>query len=88
MTCWHLSVFFYGAGVMPFPADLDLAQDSQRALDATVAETLGDHPKVKVSTRVVEGHPALQLLKAAQHAELLWSAVEGTELSPGCSSAR
>ncbi len=71
VTTWHLPVFIYGPGVLPFPADLDLGQESRLALDQIVTEVLGDHPKVKISTLVIEGHPAVQLLKAAEHAELL-----------------
>ena len=71
VTTWHLPTIAYGAGALPFPADFDPEQESRRALDAAIAEVLGDQPGVKVSTLVVEGHPQLELLKAAEAAQLL-----------------
>jgi nucleotide-binding universal stress UspA family protein len=72
VTTWHLPTIAYGAGALAFPADFDPEQESRTALDAAIAEVLGDrHPGVKVSTLVVEGHPQLELLKAAEAAQLL-----------------
>lgn len=67
---WDIPTFAYG-GPMPFPADLDLDGDCRSALDQVIADVLGDKPAIEVSAVVVEGHPAEELLKAAQAAELL-----------------
>ncbi len=60
----------YGYAI-PIPADLNLGSDSRRVLDQAIAETLGENQAVKVSSTVVEGHPAVELLNAAENAELL-----------------
>ena len=67
---WELPTFAYGAPIA-FPADMDLAGGSRTTLDQIIAETLGANPAVEVSITVIVGHPAPELLKAAQTAELL-----------------
>jgi nucleotide-binding universal stress UspA family protein len=70
VNSWQFPAAAYGA-VMPLPDDFDSAGASQKIVDQAIDETLGDHPAVQVSTVVAEGPPALELLKAAQNADLL-----------------
>jgi nucleotide-binding universal stress UspA family protein len=60
----------YGAA-MPLPYDLDLDASSRRALDQVIVETLGADPEVKIVSTVVEGQAAVELVRAAQGADLL-----------------
>lgn len=68
---WDIPTFAYGGPPIPFPADMDLEGGSRRTLDQVIAETLGANPAIEVLATVVEGHPAVELLRAAQTAELL-----------------
>ncbi len=61
--------FAYGRP-LPFPADMDEG-GSRTALDQVIVDILGDRPAVEVEAVVIKGHPAEELLKAAQTAELL-----------------
>jgi nucleotide-binding universal stress UspA family protein len=70
VSSWEFPVMAYGA-LMPLPEDFDSEGLSQKTLDQAIDETLGEHPAVQVSTVVAEGPPALELLKAAQDADLL-----------------
>lgn len=60
----------YGA---PFtmPTTFDYRGHARRALDDAIRNALGAQPSVAVSSAIVEGHPAPQLLKAAVDADLL-----------------
>jgi nucleotide-binding universal stress UspA family protein len=70
ITCWRVPNAFYGGGV-PGAVERDLQGDSQRALEAIVADVLGgDHP-AQLSATAVEGHAAPVLIEAAKGAELL-----------------
>lgn len=70
MTAWDVPMGGYGLAI-PVPLDLNLASDSRRVLDQAIAQTLGENGAAKVWTTVIEGHPAVELLKAAETAELL-----------------
>ncbi len=70
MMAWDVPMGGYGLAI-PIPLDLNLASDSRRVLDQAIAQTLGENEAAKVWTTVVEGHPAVELLKAAENAELL-----------------
>jgi nucleotide-binding universal stress UspA family protein len=70
VTTWHIPNAAYGAPV-PMATGYDFAPGSRMMLDKTVREVLGEHPTVKVSTVVEEGHAALMLLEAAIGADLL-----------------
>lgn len=67
---WHVPTSAYGAPIAS-PTDYDFGAQAQHVLEATVAEILGDGPKVEVLIRVVEGHPTPKLLAAADGADLL-----------------
>jgi len=55
----------------PIPEDFDPAGESQRMLDQIAESMKAKHPDAKVSTKVVEGHPAPVLVKESKHAQLL-----------------
>lgn len=67
---WNMPMGAYGLAI-PIPIDLNLGSDSRRVLDQAITETLGENRAVEVWTAVVEGHPAVELLRAAENAELL-----------------
>ncbi|MDQ2726919.1 MAG: universal stress protein [Actinomycetota bacterium] len=67
---WHMPAAAYGTP-MPVPVDMDLPGESRRALDRVIADSLDGTAAFKVSSTVVEGHPAVELLRAARAAELL-----------------
>jgi nucleotide-binding universal stress UspA family protein len=54
-----------------WPDDIDFAADAQRELDESVKQVLGADPKIEVTTAVLEGHPALELVEASRTATLL-----------------
>jgi nucleotide-binding universal stress UspA family protein len=67
---WHLSSLAYGAG-MAFPGDFDMETASRETLERTIKEVLGEDHPYKLTTQVVQGHPAPVLLAAARGADLL-----------------
>jgi nucleotide-binding universal stress UspA family protein len=69
VTSWHLPNF-YGAGMIPFPAEYDPETDARKMLSDVLSEVAGDGAAA-VETLVVEGPPALELLEAAKGAGLL-----------------
>ena len=72
LSAWEYPSMYgggFGSGYN-FPTEADWAGGRQKALDATIAEVLGDEHDV-VTTRVVEGHPARVLRDAATGADLL-----------------
>jgi nucleotide-binding universal stress UspA family protein len=71
VSTWYTPTMIYGPGVLPFPPEFDPQHDSQTRLEATVRDTLGEHPDVKVSLVVVEGHAAPELLDQSEGAALL-----------------
>ncbi|MDA1362963.1 universal stress protein [Glycomyces luteolus] len=60
----------YGTAAMVLPA-AEFADEAQRALKQVVDEAAAAFPNVQVESRIVEGHPAKNLLKEAEHAQLL-----------------
>jgi nucleotide-binding universal stress UspA family protein len=52
-------------------SDVDLAGDTRKELDATIAEVLGGLPDVPVVPRVERGHAASVLVDASRDADLL-----------------
>ncbi|MDA8284033.1 MAG: universal stress protein [Actinomycetota bacterium] len=70
VTAWHVPMAAYSAAVS-VPTGYEFEQQARKVLDATIVAVLGDQPNVQVTTSVVEGHPAPELLAAAAAAELL-----------------
>lgn len=70
VTAWHYPASF---GWAPSPAipQMDLEGEARQALKETVEQVLGATEPVTIQTQVVEGPPALMLLKAAEDADLL-----------------
>lgn len=71
VTAWRMPATVYEGFAPPFDFDLDLAKGAKEALDKALAETLGQYPDVEVTPAVVEGAPAVELLRWAQGADLL-----------------
>lgn len=66
---WEVLPTNYGGAPLPMIFDRDEARASaRRSLADFVGDVAGDHPVV---TRVMEGHPAAELLTAAREADLL-----------------
>lgn len=55
----------------PWPADWNPASDAQNLIDDLIEPLRKEHPKVPITGRVVEGHPAPVLIDASRGAELL-----------------
>ena len=70
VTVWHLPVSF-GWGPVPAIPEMDLEGDARAALKATVEAVTDTTEPVEIQTEVVEGPPALMLLRAAEDADLL-----------------
>jgi nucleotide-binding universal stress UspA family protein len=72
INAWDVPLY---AGVAPiFETGTEgevLAKAGERVLTETLAEVAGERPSVAVHPRVVEGHPAVALLRAAEGADLL-----------------
>jgi nucleotide-binding universal stress UspA family protein len=58
-------------GWAPDYAGVNLAAEALKALDATIAQVLGDEPDVPLVTRVEQGHAAQVLIDASRGADLL-----------------
>jgi nucleotide-binding universal stress UspA family protein len=70
ITVWHFPASF-GWGPVPAVPGMDLEADARAALKETI-EAVGDTGEpVTIQTEVVEGPPALMLLRAAADADLL-----------------
>ncbi|MFI1518623.1 universal stress protein [Kitasatospora cineracea] len=52
-------------------SDTDFAGQARRVLEDSVTEVLGERPRVEVTPRVVQGHPAAVLTEEARGADLL-----------------
>lgn len=70
VTAWHYPASF-GWGPTPAIPEMDLEGDARQALKATVEQVVGAGEPVTIQTQVVEGPPALMLLRAAESADLL-----------------
>jgi nucleotide-binding universal stress UspA family protein len=60
----------YGAP-FAFATDWNPAADAGKVLDDAVATVRAAHPSVDIHSTVVEGHPALALVRASKGAQLL-----------------
>jgi nucleotide-binding universal stress UspA family protein len=70
ILAWHIPNTFYGGGV-PGAIERDLEGESQATLDEIIAEVVGADGPADVTAHAIEGHPAPELVKASQTAELL-----------------
>ena len=61
---WHLPEIY---GYVP----RDYEADARKALDGAVETALGPDRRAQITTRVVEGHPAAELIEASRGADLL-----------------
>jgi len=66
---WQMPVTFDMAPLFVQPDDLEKA--AEKVLVASVSEVCGEHPAVTVRARVVQGHPAAVLTRAARGADAL-----------------
>jgi nucleotide-binding universal stress UspA family protein len=64
---WPIS---YG-WTIPYPAGFDPSESAQRVLDETVAAVRKEHPGLRLSSRLAEGHPAPILIEESKRATLL-----------------
>jgi nucleotide-binding universal stress UspA family protein len=69
VTSWHMPMSF-GAGMIP-QGDYDPEADARSMLVKVVEEITRDNTQVTVESVVLEGPPALELLKVADGAQLL-----------------
>jgi nucleotide-binding universal stress UspA family protein len=60
-----------GLAQPPWRDEDEWRKDAQAALQATLHETLGKDPGIRVSTEVVEESPAKALIEASKRADLL-----------------
>ncbi|NJC72337.1 universal stress protein [Planosporangium thailandense] len=69
---WDLPLYAGVAPVIDTVSESEaLAKGAEQILSETVAEVAGEHPAVPVRTRVLQGHPAVALLRASEGAGLL-----------------
>ncbi len=69
ITTWSYPMN-YGFPVT-WPDDIDFAADAKHELDESVRQVLGSDPKIEITTAVIEGHPALDLVEASRTATLV-----------------
>jgi nucleotide-binding universal stress UspA family protein len=68
IAVWHWpNTFGWGS----IPNDFNPANDARDILEPAIATVEKAHPDVAVSYKIVEGHPALELVAASKGAELL-----------------
>lgn len=53
------------------PGDIDFNGDTQRVLDESLKEVLGDDQSCQVTTEVIQGHPAVTLVELSRSASLV-----------------
>ena len=70
VTAWHYPASV-GWAASPVILEMDLEGEARQALKQTVEYVVATEGPVTIQTRVVEGPPALILLKAATDADLL-----------------
>jgi len=70
VTVWHFPASFGWAPIQVIP-QMDPEGDTRRALKETIEQVVGTEGPVTLQTEVVEGPPALMLLRAATDADLL-----------------
>jgi nucleotide-binding universal stress UspA family protein len=69
ITTWEWPTSYGWA--FPLPSDYSPKVDAQTLVDGVVTKLRESHPKLDVTTAVVEGHPAPVLIDASRMAELL-----------------
>src|SRR6266545_7618883 len=70
VTAWHLPTSYAWGPVAAIP-EMDLEADARAALKETIEQVTRTQGPVTIQTQVVEGPPALMLLRAAADAEVL-----------------
>ena len=70
VTVWHFPASF-GWGPVPAIPEMDLEADARAALKETIEAVADAGAPVTIQTEVVEGPPALMLMRAAAGADLL-----------------
>jgi nucleotide-binding universal stress UspA family protein len=70
VTAWYFPAS-YGWGPTPAISEVDLEGDARAALKQTLEEVVATEGPVTVQTQVVQGPPALALLRVAADADLL-----------------
>ncbi len=55
----------------PYPEDFDPEADARNLQKETVAEALGDNPKIPIDLVIVEGHASATLIEMSHEASLL-----------------
>jgi nucleotide-binding universal stress UspA family protein len=71
VAVWDWPRSYGGLVLMPDNSVYDPAADAQRLLDQAVSEIQQTHNTLTVTTRVVQGHPALVLVEASSGAGVL-----------------
>jgi nucleotide-binding universal stress UspA family protein len=66
---WQVPVTFDMAPLFVHPDELE--KEAEKVLVASVTEVCGEHPAALVRARVVQGHPAAVLIRAARGADAL-----------------
>ena len=75
ITAWEWPLTWGPA--MPFPADYDPAADALTLVDEVAEPLSREFPDIDLRTRAVKGHPAIVLVEASRHADLLVVASRG-----------
>jgi nucleotide-binding universal stress UspA family protein len=69
LHAWQVPVTFDMAPLFVHPDELE--KQAEKVLVAAVSEVCGEHPAATVRARVVQGHPAAALVRAARDADAL-----------------
>ncbi len=69
VTAWQWPISWGPA--MPLPDDYDPGADMQAMLDDIAGALTREFPDVRLHARTVKGHPAVVLVEASRHADLL-----------------
>jgi nucleotide-binding universal stress UspA family protein len=69
VTAWQWPVSWGPA--MPLPEDYDPGADVQAMLDEIAGELAREFPEVRLRALTIKGHPAVVLIEASRHADLL-----------------
>jgi nucleotide-binding universal stress UspA family protein len=70
VLAWHIPAMAYGAGSV-YIGDLDLKSANEAVLEQEVKEVAGTAQAVPVTTELINGAPAAELIRAAKDASLL-----------------
>jgi nucleotide-binding universal stress UspA family protein len=70
ILAWRIPNSFYGGGV-PGVIEQDLEGTAQTTVEQVVAEVVGADGPASLTAEAIEGHPAPELVKASETAELL-----------------